>query len=106
MKLKDWDDQEESAGKIQPKDSRKADTDDKDKNLGDTDALDRSAGKTGRDMEPSLRKSVSVPERDTGQSLRRRTQERDTEPEEELAPLPIWAKALIFVGLAVLAAII
>ncbi len=88
MKLKDWDEEERNR---KAANSRKQNMD-----AGDPEGAEES--------EPDRYE----PGADTGQGLRRKKPgpEKDKDSAEELSPLPPWAKALIFIGLTVLAAIL
>ncbi|MCI8543420.1 MAG: hypothetical protein HFH95_08910 [Lachnospiraceae bacterium] len=97
MKLKDWDDEEEKA--VKPEKGRGG----KEKqDFGDSDSEDMDFGKPDTGAGQGLRRRSGGSEEGRGRSDRNQ-EDSDT---EELAPLPGWAKALIFTGLAVLAAII
>lgn len=95
MKLKDWDDEEEKVVKPERDKGRKGKQDSGDMDLGGMDFRE-PGGEAGQ----GLRRRSGGLEEGGG---RRNPEDGDT---EALAPLPGWAKALIFTGLAVLAAII
>lgn len=123
MKLKDWDEEEEKVPQRDRVSMAEPDFDDTED--GDLEELDMEDGRPYRDLGDSGTDFHEAPEKRRGsaglkrngdmsreslpgQGLRKRPGRsgREPEQEEELAPLPTWAKALIFVGLAVLAAII
>lgn len=81
MKLMDWDEEEEKAGRTEKGSRLKSDPD-----FGE-ETSDRDSGEHKPDFHERLRRG-------------------STDREEELAPLAMWAKVLIFIGLAVLAALI
>lgn len=90
MKLKDWEGKESEPTL---RDGSKNHTDNADRDSGDLGTPDTGIGEPVGGAGQELRKRASAPK-------------RDTEGEEELAPMPPWAKALTFLGLTVLAAIL
>lgn len=114
MKLKDWDDEEEKAGKSKRDRGQRGTSDftDMDSDALEFEDLDADSGNSGPEpYESPLRQKESGadmesrPGREAPQGIRRRSVGPDRDS-EELAPLPAWAKALIFIGLALLAAVI
>ena len=104
MKLKDWDHEEEKDGEtIKDREQRKG----SDLQGPDLETGDSGQGNYGSPLRQNKGRADIKKQADAAPSLRRRALEpQEDEGTEELAPLPPWAKALVFIGLAVLAAVI
>ena len=102
MKLKDWDDAEEKVVKPERDRGRKEEQD-----LGDVDSGELDFEEPGKEAGPGLRRrSGGLGEDRIQKGGKQADREQQDREREELAPLPGWAKALIFTGLAALAAVI